>query len=235
MELYAIIIASLGFLFTLFTYFGMHPHRVQLLAVSFIKLMQRNPRMIVVVLFALILANLIIIGLKIEHFSGILIGTIGAITGALIVTLVEFLIHLTIGKIIASRDTQLLAVIALRFHGVSELPNEAKIVIASYGAPAQWLQTALDTYRLSFVPVLVPMPEVFEALRRGVVDAVLVRGHPLPALKETVESGIVRLLPWSKQAIEAVTRTFPATTRPSKLPVNTYRGQTEDIQGYAPY
>ncbi len=235
MELYATILATLSFLIALFTYFGMHPRRIQLVAISFVKFMQRHPRIIVIVLFTLILVNLIVVAFRIGYFSGMLIGVISAITGALIALLGEFLImRLTIGKEVASKDTQLLAVMASRFHGVSELPNNAKIV-TTFGAHAQWLQTALETYGVSFVAINLSPLDTLDALRRGMVDAALVRGHPLPVLKEPIKLGTLRLLPWSKQAVEAVTNVFPAATRPSKLPANTYEGQAEEIQGYAPY
>ena len=74
-----------------------------------------------------------------------------------------------------------------------------------------------------------------EALEKGVVDAVLITKHPLDIMKVPIESGEVRLLPWSKSALEAVTRAFPTETRLTVLPLNTYDGQQEDIQGYASY
>lgn len=235
-ELYVIIASSLGLLLSLFTYFGMHPRRIQFLTVNFARFMQRRPRVIAVVLFAVILVNLIVLGFRIGQFSGILIGITSAVTGALIVILIEFAIRVTVGKVITSKDIQLLAVISSRFHGISELPDKVKIVTTSYGPPAQWLETALETYGTSFVPVIVAASEIFEALRRGVVDAVLIRGHPSTVLKEPVKSGMVRLLPWSYRSVEAVTKAFPTATRPARLPPNTYEGQSaEEIQGYAPY
>ena len=68
-----------------------------------------------------------------------------------------------------------------------------------------------------------------------VIDAVLVMQHPFgPPLQDAISSGVVRLLPWSVEAVNAVTEAYPETTMPAALPANTYEGQTESILGYAP-
>ena len=134
-----------------------------------------------------------------------------------------------------SLHTHLLAVTDSRFHGIADLGHSLKIAVSISDSSPQWLQTALATYGISFVPILVPLSERFEALRRGVVDAILVTQHPSTHLKEHIVKDEIRLLPWSKPAIEAVTRAFPTSARVSVLPSNTYEGQYEEIQGYAPY
>lgn len=234
-ELYVIIISTLSLAFSLLVYFGIYPKRIQSLVISFVRFMRLHPQIIITIFLILILVNLSILGFKAGYFSGILTGVISGITGALTATLVGFLMRLTTGKKVASTHTQLLAVMASRFHSISELRDGAKIVPSTYGPPLQWLQTALATYGISFVPVYVVTNELFMALKLETVDAVLIIKHPSVPLEGLIASGEVRLLPWSKPALEAVTRAFPTGTRPAVLPPNTYEGQPEDIQGYASY
>lgn len=137
------------------------------------------------------------------------------------------------GNIPTSSHTQLLTVMSTSFDSITDL-NGAKIVTPGSGPYLQWLQTALATYGISFVHVVVPTTERLTALRIGVVDAVLVTYHPSPYLEEPIASGEVYLLPWSVQAVEAVTEVYPGTTMAAQLPPNTYEGQTGSILGYAP-
>ena len=234
-ELYVIIISTLSLAFSLLVYFGIYPKRIQSLVVSFVRFMRMHPQIILAIFLILILVNLFILGFKAGYFSGILTGVISGITGALTATLVGFLMRLTTGKKATSTQTQLLAVMVSRFHNISDLGGEAKIAASTFGPSIEWLQTALATYGMSFVPTYVPMNELFMALKVGVVDAVLIMKHPSAPLERFIASGEVRLLPWSKPALEAVTRAFPTGTRPAVLPPNTYEGQPEDIQGYASY
>jgi hypothetical protein len=234
-ELYVIIISTLSLAFSLLVYFGIYPKRIRSLVISFVRFMRLHPQIIITIFLILILVNLFILGFKAGYFSGILTGVISGITGALTATLISFLIRLTTGKKATSTHTQLLAVIAARFHSISELKDGAKIVPSTYGPSLQWLQTALAAYGISFGPVYVPTNELFMALKVGVVDAVLITNHPLDIMKASIKSGEIRLLPWSRSAQEAVTRAFPTETRLAVLPANTYDGQQGDIQGYAPY
>jgi len=135
-------------------------------------------------------------------------------------------------KVPPSLDTHLLAVMASSFDSIADL-NGAKIVPSSFGPYLQWMQTALATYGISFVPVYVAPVDQLEALRRGAVDAVLVTHHPSPYLEAPIASGEIRLLSWSAQAVKAVTETYPET-RMTRLPPNTYQGHTETLLGYAP-
>lgn len=235
LELYVIIISTISLLFSLLVYFGIYPRRIQSLVVSFVRFMRLHPQIIIVFFLILILSNLFILGFKAGYFSGILTGVISGITGALTATLIGFLMRLTIGKKVTSTQTQLLAVMASRFHSVSDLRDGARIVTSSYGPSLQWLERALATYSKSFRPVLVAMPERFEALKRRVVDAVLVTKHPSTPLEGPIASGEVQLLPWSVEAVKAVTEAFPTATRLAVLPLNTYEGQSGEIHGYAPY
>ena len=234
-EWYIVIISTIGFFLSVLTYFGMHPRRIQHFAINFARFMQSRPSILVVVLFAIPGANLILLFLRIEQLSGILVGITGAMTGTLIAVLILFVIRATVGKVVLSKNIQLLAVLASRFNDINELPDKAKVVTASFGPPAQWLEVAFEAYGMQFVPVVVAKSEILEGLRRGVIDAVLVGDHPSAVLKGPIESGMVRLLPWTNQAIEAVTRAFPTATRQARLPANTYEKQPNYIQGYAPY
>ncbi len=234
-ELYVIIISTISLLFSLLVYFGMHPGRIQSLVVSFVRFMRLHPQIIIATFLVLILVNLLIIGFKVGYFSRILTGVIGLITGLLIAILSNFVIQLTIGKRIVSIHTQLLAVMDPRFQSVTDLVDGAKIVTPTYGPALHWLQTALATYGKTFVPIVVANPEVCEALKRRVVDAVLVTKHPSVPLEALIGSGQIRLLHWSTEVVKAVTKAFPTATRLAVLPSDTYVGQPEDIQGYAPY
>jgi len=120
------------------------------------------------------------------------------------------------------------------FQTIGDLPNNAKIVPPRV-EELQWMETALVASGItSSQPIFVPSSEWLLALSTGVVDAVLVRQHPSVALQEAISSGEVRLLPWSVEAVEAVTEAYPATIVPAQLPANTYEGQTGYILGYAP-
>lgn len=132
-----------------------------------------------------------------------------------------------------SLHTRLLAVKNESFQTVGDLPNSAKIVIYG-GEEIQWMETALIASGItSSAYTYVPPPEWLMALTTGVVDAVLVRQHPSVPLEEAISSGEVRLLPWSIQAVEAVTTAYPEETIPALLPPDTYGGQSESILGYA--
>lgn len=135
---------------------------------------------------------------------------------------------------VATTQTQLLAVMSSRFHSISDLRRGAKIAI-SEDQPLLWMQTALATYNISFMPIMVPKSDLFKAISMGILDAVLIGDHPSQVLKEAISSGKVRLLPWSNLAIETLIRDFPTAVRPSVLPQDTYTGQSESIQGYSPY
>jgi hypothetical protein len=234
-ELYVTIISTLSLVFSLLVYFGMHPRRIKLLLTGFARFMRLYPQVIIVTFLILILVNILIIGFKVGYFSNILTGIIGGITGLLVGILSNFLLGLTIRRRVKSKNTHLLAVMASRFRNVVDMPRGAKIASATVGSHIAWLQTALDSYGISFNPVFIPTNELFLALKLGVVDAVLITKHPLDIMKACIESGEIRLLPWSGSAQEAVTRAFPTETRLTVLAANTYDGQQGDIQGYASY
>lgn len=234
-ELYVIIISTLGLVFSLLVYFGMHPRRIQSLVASFVRFMRLHPPTIIATFLTLILINLLLIGFQVGYFSNILTGIIGGITGLLVAILFNYLMRLTLRRRVNSTNTQLLAVMSSRFHSVADIVDGAKIATSTFGPSIEWLQTALAVDGISFVPVVVAAPELFLALERGVVDAVLVTKHPFSHLQKSISSAQVRFLPWSKQAVKEVTKVFPTATRLAVLPSNTYERQPEDIQGYAPY
>jgi len=230
LDLYVAISQTVAVLLTIFFFLGITRHRIQSLIVNFVRFIRFHPQIIVAVLL-IVVANLIIISLKTIGWVRIL----GVASSCLIIIVLASTLARYSTKRVPSPYTQLLAVVAVRFHGISELPNKAKIVTKPYRPWEQWLETALGTYGISFVPIIVARPEWLIALERGAVDAVLIREHPSSDLGTSIASGKVRLLPWSEQAVEAVTKAFPTVTRPAVLPSNTYPGQAEAVQGYAPY
>jgi len=131
-------------------------------------------------------------------------------------------------------DIQLIAVMSSRFNEIDGLGNGVKIGTLTYGPTLHWIQTALNTYGISFTPVIVAESEMFEALKRGEIDAALIIHHPSVPLDEPFALGDVRFLPWSTEAVAAVTRAFPTLVRPAKLPPKTYINQSQAISGYAP-
>lgn len=175
-EWYVVIISTIGFLLSVLTYFGLYPLRIQHLAINYTRFMQSRPSILIVVLFAIIAANLILLFLRVEQLSGILVGITVAITVTLIAVLIFLIIRATVGKVVLSKNTQLLAILASRFNHINELPDKARVA-TSFGPPAQWLEVAFETYGMHFVPVMVAKPEVLQALRQGVIDAVLVGEH----------------------------------------------------------
>lgn len=230
LDLYLVTSQSLAVLLALLFYFGITPRRIRSLIISLVRFSRFHPQ-IIVALLVIVIVNLVIVSFKSVGWVRIL----GVASSCLIIVVLASTLVRYSTKRVPSPYTQLLAVVAVGFHGISELSNKAKIVIQPYGPWEQWLETALETYQISFVPIIVPRPEWLIALERGVIDAVLIREHPSGAVGESIASGKVRLLPWSEQAIEAVTKAFPTATRPAVLPSNTYPGQAETIQGYAPY
>ena len=69
--------------------------------------------------------------------------------------------------------------------------------------------------------------EIYTALKMGVIDAVLVAGHPSMFVPEDVN-----VLQWRYDAIQAVMKAFPNMVA-TVLPAKTYSGQGADIYGYA--
>ena len=139
------------------------------------------------------------------------------------------------GQPIDSLDTQLLAVLTSDYSSIADLPVDAEIATSPHLYFNDWLETALGTYGISSALVYLPSLERLTALRVGVVDAILVTYHPAVFLTEAVESGEVSLLPWSAEAMDAVTTTYPERTMASQLPADTYdEGQTQSLLGYAP-
>ena len=236
-ELFAIIILLIfSLLCSLLVYFGMHPaRRIQLLFVRFVRLTQLYPPIIILLLLILIVVNLLVISFRVGYFPGMLTGAMSVITAFLIAILIIFARRVTIKKEDPSMHIQLLAVMTSGFHRVTDFVSGTKIGVLDYGPPLHWMQTALDTYGISFIPVIVYKGELFEVLKSGVVDAVLITEHTSPPLDEPFALGKLRLLPWSIEAVEAVTRAFPTVTRPAVLPLKTYVGQSKDIKGYASY
>lgn len=120
-----------------------------------------------------------------------------------------------------------------KFDSVAKLGG-AKIGASQWDASElNWVKMALGAYGISFASVSIAAPDFYPALERGVIDAVLLTKHPSPYLQNDIASGKVRLLPWSEQAVGAVTKTYPETMF-AVLPPNTYKGQTGSILGYAP-
>ena len=134
-----------------------------------------------------------------------------------------------------SKSTRLLAVLASRFHKLQELPAETKISLLSIDAQLPWLQTALGTHGISVVPIFIIKNELLLALRKGVIEAVLVSKHPLAELQDSIASNEIRLISCSKPALDAVIKNFPTTVRLSVLPPRTYTGQSQKFKGYIPY
>ncbi|MFC2004948.1 carboxypeptidase regulatory-like domain-containing protein [Chloroflexota bacterium] len=92
---------------------------------------------------------------------------------------------------------------------------------------------ALDSYGGSYTNVSMSSSEVYEALQTGAIDAAIIsREHPYSRIEEWTGISGTNILPWSSQAIAAVTTQFPRAVA-TELPANTYEGQTEAIAGYA--
>ncbi len=98
----------------------------------------------------------------------------------------------------------------------------------------QLAEVALNTYGIACQPIYMASSELYMALERGDIDAVLVAyQHPWPPLQGMIYKLRVNLLPWDKKAIQAVTDEFPQMEA-TALPAGTYSGQEDDIPGYAP-
>jgi len=126
----------------------------------------------------------------------------------------------------------LLAVLQSRYDSIADLPDKAKISTI-HGQQEPRLETALATYEKSFELLIIPGPELYDALKRP-IDAVLVKSHPSYYLQKYIPSSEVLLLPWNSKAVTAVIDAYPETTVLARLPANTYEGQTKSILGYAP-
>jgi parallel beta-helix repeat protein len=110
------------------------------------------------------------------------------------------------------------------------LGNNYKIAVSRISS--DFLTIALNTYGISFVPISMSPSEIAKGLDHGVIDGVLINNHPSSALTDMIESGDLKLLPWSNQAISAVVQAYPNELVPSYLPPNTYNGQSQPIPGY---
>ncbi|MBA7714333.1 hypothetical protein ES703_123353 [subsurface metagenome] len=121
--------------------------------------------------------------------------------------------------------------IAANVNSISELGNNPKIRVTSEEA-WQYAKTALSTYGITNPSrTVMPSSELYEALHRGLIDAVLVTGHPWPMMQGPHELGL-KLLPWSDEAINAVIKQY-SDVEAAVLPAGTYIGQAYDIPGYA--
>ncbi len=137
----------------------------------------------------------------------------------------------SIAVVTDSTETRLLVVLS-KYNSIDELNNPARIGLGSDNE-IPWLQAALNSYGIECFPIIVPESDTYNALIRGVVDAVLVTAHPSPSLQTGIESGEFRLVPWSEEAVAAVVEVYPNSVIPAQLPANTYAGQSDAILGYA--
>jgi hypothetical protein len=230
MDLYILVSQTVAILLTLLVFIGMTPQKMRTWIIAFVRFVRSHPQTIVVLL-VLVISNLIIITMNSVGYVRIL-GIIGNILAGVILA---FSIGRYSTRRVSSLHTNVLAVLTDRFDSISELPTQTRIVTPPYGPWLEWMHTALETYQKSFVPVVVPRIEQLEALKRGVVDAILLKEHPSMEMDNFVASGRICILPWSKDAVERVVKSFPSAVRPSILPPNTYHGQPAEIQGYAPF
>ena len=130
-----------------------------------------------------------------------------------------------------SLDTQLLAVMNNDIHSPADL-NNAKLCLS--GTPySDMAEVALDTYGIDYFKIMIPASDRFLALKKGIIDAVLVTEHPWDAVVADGFQTEVKFLPWSQQAIEAVTQQFSSVAS-TRLPSYTYPWQPYSIPGYAP-
>jgi len=98
----------------------------------------------------------------------------------------------------------------------------------------QYAEAALSTYHIDCATVAIPSQELWLALKQGVVDAALIANHPSSDLQTMIDSLGARILPWSDQAIQALTDQFLEVAA-TVLPANTYSGQDSDILGFTIY
>lgn len=132
-------------------------------------------------------------------------------------------------------QTHLLFVLNPGFRSIKELDG-ALIIGEHMDGPSYWITWASIALNASGVSARfgeTDSERLLNCLQLGAFDAVLVTTHPWSPLNELIASGKGRFLPWSTEAVEAVTKAFPTELMPSTLPANTYNGQTEPILGYA--
>jgi len=98
----------------------------------------------------------------------------------------------------------------------------------------RYAEAALSAYHIECSTVAIPSQELWLALKQGVVDAALVANHPSSDLQAMIDSLGARILPWSEQAIQALTERFPEVAA-TVLPANTYSNQESDILGFTIY
>ena len=98
----------------------------------------------------------------------------------------------------------------------------------------RYAEAALSTYHIECTTVAIPSQELWLALKQGVVDAALIANHPSSDLQAMIDSSGARILPWSDQAIQALTDQFPEVAA-TVLPANTYHNQDSDILGFTIY
>ncbi len=135
-----------------------------------------------------------------------------------------------------SMQTHLLFVINPRLQSIKDL--EGGLIIGEQtSGPSTWIawaNIALEASEVSARFGSTDPERLLNCLQLGAFDAVLVTKHPWSPLNELIASGKGRFLPWSTEAVEAVTKAFPTELMPSTLPANTYIGQKEVVMGYAP-
>jgi predicted nucleic acid-binding Zn finger protein len=100
------------------------------------------------------------------------------------------------------------------------------------GSDLEMLKAALDTYDIPYSPIFLPPGELLLALQSGVIDVALVTEHPWDILVAEDFQTELRFLPWSNEAIEAMTQQFPQAVA-AELPANTYPWQSESVPGYS--
>lgn len=230
LDLYILISPTVALLLALLVFTGITPRKMRAWIVVVVRFVRFHPQTIVV-LVLLLVANLVIITMHSVGYSKVL----GIVSSILAILILVFSLTRYSGKRVSSLHTNLLAVPAHKVHSISQLPSQSRIVTPPYGPWLEWMHIALATHQKSFAPIMVPSRERVEALERGVVDAILLWEHPSIEIAESIASGKVCLLPWSKEAVERVVKSFPTALRSSTLLPNTYPGQTAEIQGYAPF
>jgi hypothetical protein len=109
---------------------------------------------------------------------------------------------------------------------IGDLKSGGKIAVIS-GASWDRAVVALNSQGITYSRVYIPTSEIYMALMRGVIDAVLVAGHPSMFVPEDVN-----VLAWGNTCIQAVTDAFPEMVV-TFLQAGTYSGQRADIKGYA--
>lgn len=231
---FLIVLLTFSSLFSLLVYFGMTPNReIRSLVASLVGSMWLHPAVTIAVLLVFILGNLLIISFRASFSPPLLTAAMILSILLSIAVLANLVMRLTIRREIPSVHTNLLLVMASEVQSVSNLPNPIRIATSTLGPSLQWLQTALQTYDMSFTPVIVAETDLFEAFQRGIIDTALITEHASIFLDEAIALGKVRFLPWSLDAVVAVTKAFPTVTRAAVLPPNTYAEQTKAIRGYA--